>query len=93
MSVPEQQVDNSSEVDNVKQVNLLDVEVTTENVALNVMVALLNTAQKRGVFTMQESAKAWECVQKFMRPLPTSTDDTNNVTMNVTKKILLKIII
>ena len=86
MSVPEQQVDNSSEVDNVKQVNLLDVEVTTENVALNVMVALLNTAQKRGVFTMQESAKAWECVQKFMRPLPTSTDDTNNVTMNVTEK-------
>ena len=86
MSTQAQQVDNSPEGDNVKQVNLLDVEVTTENVALNVMVALLNTAQKRGVFTMQESAKAWECIQKFMRPLPPSTDNTNNVTMNVTEK-------
>ena len=28
--------------DNVRQVNLLDVEINSENVALNVMVALLN---------------------------------------------------
>jgi hypothetical protein len=81
--VETQQVENTE--DNVRQVNLLDVEINSENVALNVMVALLNTAQKRGVFTMQESAKAWECVQKFMRPVP-AEDTTANVTMNVTEK-------
>ena len=76
-----------SNSDNVKEVNLLDVKITTENVALNVMVALLNTAQKRGAFNMQESAKAWECVQKFIRPMPESTESTaENVTMNVTEK-------
>lgn len=85
MSAQAQQIDNSPEGENVKQVNLLDVEINSENAALNVMVALLNTAQKRGVFTMQESAKAWECIQKFMRPV-TSQDDSANVTMNVTEK-------
>ena len=73
-----------------RQVNVVDVEVTNENVALNVMVALLNMAQRRGVYTMQESAKAWECVQKFMRPTqPASTgtpeDETQNVTMQVSE--------
>jgi len=85
MSAQAQQIDNAPEGDNIKQVNLLDVEITSENAALNVMVALLNTAQKRGVFTMQESAKAWECIQKFMRPVPPQ-DDSANVTMNVTEK-------
>ena len=47
------------------QVNLLDVDVKDENVALNVMVTFLNAAQRRGAFSMPESAKIWECVQKF----------------------------
>lgn len=74
-----------------RQVNVVDVEVTNENVALNVMVALLNMAQRRGVYTMQESAKAWECVQKFMRPAQaastgsTAEDETQNVTMQVSE--------
>lgn len=75
-----------------RQVNVVDVDISNENVALNVMVALLNMAQRRGVYTMQESAKAWECVQKFMRPAqqgaPTTsegTDETQNVTMQVTE--------
>ena len=67
MSTQAQQIDNAPEGDNIKQVNLLDVEISSENAALNVIVALLNTAQKRGVFTMQESAKAWECIQKFQK--------------------------
>tara|TARA_B110000971_G_C19975566_1_gene484766 strand:- start:427 stop:693 length:267 start_codon:yes stop_codon:yes gene_type:complete len=85
MSTQAQQIDNTPEGDNIKQVNLLDVEINSENAALNVMVALLNTAQKRGAFNMQESAKAWECVQKFMRT-SSSKDDSKNVTMNVTEK-------
>ena len=75
-----------------RQVNIVDVDVSNENVALNVMVALLNMAQRRGVYTMQESAKAWECVQKFMRPAaaggsgqlaPVPEEGEPNVTMEV----------
>ena len=47
--------------------DLLNVPVTNENVALNVMVSFLNVAQKRGAFSFDESAKIWECVQKFQK--------------------------
>jgi hypothetical protein len=46
---------------------LLAVPVTDENVALNVMVSFLNIAQRRGVFSIDESAKIWECIKKFQR--------------------------
>jgi hypothetical protein len=52
------------------QVPLISVEVTDENVALNVIVSFLNVAQKRGAFDIAESAKIWECVQKFITPQP-----------------------
>jgi hypothetical protein len=48
------------------EVKLTDIEVTTENMALNIMVSFLNVAQKRGTFSIAESAKIWECVQKFV---------------------------
>ena len=51
-----------------QQVNLVDVPITNENVSLNVMVGFLNTAQKRGVFNVQESAKIWECIRIFQKP-------------------------
>lgn len=72
-----------------KQLNVVDVEVTNENVALNIMVAMLNMAQRRGVFTMQESAKAWECVSKFiMRPKQKGeTSEVSNETQNVTMQV------
>lgn len=57
----------SAEDDKSNQVNILDVEITNENVALNVLVTFVNVAQKRGVFSMNESAKIWECIQKFQR--------------------------
>jgi hypothetical protein len=47
------------------QIKLVDVEITDENVALNVIVSFLSLAQKRGAFTFDESAKIWECIQKF----------------------------
>jgi hypothetical protein len=50
------------------QTNLKDIPIENENVALNVLVGMLNIAQKRGAFNMEESAKAWECVQMFMKP-------------------------
>jgi hypothetical protein len=50
-----------------QQVNLLDVPITDENVALNILVAFINLAQRRGVFNVQESAKVWECIQQFKK--------------------------
>jgi hypothetical protein len=50
-----------------KEVKLTDVEITNENVALNVIVSFLNLGQRRGVFSIDESAKIWECVKKFQK--------------------------
>ena len=49
------------------EVKLVDVPVTDENVALNLLVSFLSLAQRRGVFGIDESAKIWECVQKFQK--------------------------
>lgn len=53
-------------------VKLVDIEVKDENVALNLMVSFLSLAQKRGAFTIDESAKIWECVKKFQKPTSAS---------------------
>ena len=50
-----------------KETKLTDVEIVNENVALNVIVSFLNLAQRRGVFSIDESAKIWECVKKFQK--------------------------
>ena len=63
-SVPKPSADEPSYNTN----NLTNIEITNEIVALNVMVSFLNVAQKRGAFAMNESAKIWECVQKFVEP-------------------------
>jgi hypothetical protein len=50
-------------------VNLLDLPVTNENEALNVMVGFLGLAQKRGCFAINEAAKIYECVKLFQKPV------------------------
>jgi hypothetical protein len=50
-----------------KEIKLTEVEITNENVALNVIVSFLNLAQRRGIFSIDESAKIWECVKKFQK--------------------------
>jgi hypothetical protein len=50
-----------------KQLNILDVDVTDENIALNLIVNFVNIAQKRGVYSLPESSKIWECVQRFQK--------------------------
>ena len=47
--------------------NLMSMEVTNETVALNILVSFLNLAQRRGVFSIDESAKIWECINKFQK--------------------------
>ena len=48
-----------------QQQRLVDIVITDENVALNVMVSFLNLCQKRGAFSLDESAKVWECIKRF----------------------------
>jgi hypothetical protein len=50
-----------------KEIKLVDVQIKDENTALNVMVSFLSLAQKRGVFTFDESAKIWECIKVFQK--------------------------
>lgn len=50
------------------EVRLVQVEVTDQNIALNVIVSFLSIAQKRGAFGLQESAKIWECIKMFEIP-------------------------
>lgn len=48
------------------EMNIMDVPVNNTNIALNVMVFFLNQAQRRGVYTIDESAKIWEAVKMFI---------------------------
>ncbi len=48
-----------------KQVRLVDVPITSQNDALQLIATFLNLAQKRGAFTLDESAKIWECIKHF----------------------------
>jgi hypothetical protein len=50
-----------------KQVRLVDVPVNTQQDALQLIVTFLNLAQKRGAFTLDESAKLWECIKSFQQ--------------------------
>jgi hypothetical protein len=64
-------MDTTSEniVPEKNEIRLVDIAVTDENVALNLMVSFLSLAQKRGSFGLDESAKIWECVRKFQKPM------------------------
>jgi hypothetical protein len=48
-----------------KQVRLVDIPLTTQQDALQLLVTFLHLAQKRGTFTLDESAKLWECIKMF----------------------------
>jgi hypothetical protein len=47
------------------QVKLVDAVIDSQNMALNVMVGFIGVAQKRGVFSLDESAKLYECIKMF----------------------------
>lgn len=46
---------------------LSEVKVENEVMALNILVSFLAQAQKRGAFSLDESAKIWECVKWFQK--------------------------
>jgi len=60
----------------VPQVRLVDITVNDDNVALNLMVAFLNMAQRRCAYSMVESAKIWECVKRFIKSDETASTES-----------------
>lgn len=58
---------DNSEENQQAQVNILDVDVTDENVALNLLVNFVNIAQKRGIYSLPEASKIWECIRRFQK--------------------------
>jgi hypothetical protein len=50
-------------------IKLVDVAVVDENTALNVIVSFVTLAHKRGAFSLDESAKIWECIKVFQKPI------------------------
>ena len=59
-------MDTSGNTVSSPEMRLIDVPITDETTALNVLVSFLNVAQKRGTFSIAESAKIYECIQKFL---------------------------
>lgn len=58
--------DNSGET-KVAEPKLTDMEVTNENMALNILVSFVHLAQRRGAFNIDEAAKIYECIKKFQK--------------------------
>jgi ABC-type transporter Mla MlaB component len=53
-----------------KRVNINDIKIADETTALNVLVAFVELAQRRGCYSIDESSKIWECIKIFQRPQP-----------------------
>jgi hypothetical protein len=50
------------------KIKLVDIKVTNENEAFNLLISFISVAHKRGAFTIDESAKIWECIKVFQKP-------------------------
>lgn len=48
-----------------KQRRIVDLPVTNQQEAFQLLITFLNLAQKRGAFALDESAKLWECIKLF----------------------------
>jgi hypothetical protein len=67
ITMTEEPTQQPTEQPTEQQIRFVDIEVTSDNAALNIMVGFLNMAQRRGAYSMDESAKIWECVQRFIK--------------------------
>ena len=64
---PTQPTHSPTEGKDDSKIDLLKVEVTDDNTALNVIVGFLGIAQRRGVFAINESAKIFQCIEQFQK--------------------------
>lgn len=44
-----------------------EVPITNQNEALQMLVYFINVAQKRGIYSIDESAKIYECIKIFKK--------------------------
>jgi hypothetical protein len=70
--MPEQESTPTVTNTTTPQLKLVDVELTNQNVALNVIIGFITLGQQRGVYSIQESAKIWECIKMFQQPQQTN---------------------
>jgi hypothetical protein len=64
----ESQVEQDNVSEKPIEIKLVDIPVNNENTALNLLVGFVSVAHKRGIFTLEESSKIWECIKKFQKP-------------------------
>lgn len=50
---------------NANQIPISEVPITNQNEALQMLVYFINLAQKRGAYSIEESAKIYECIKIF----------------------------
>ena len=76
-----------------QQPKLVDVQLSNQNVALNVIIGFITLGQQRGVYTIQESAKIWECIRMFQQPQaqPISADVEQTVEQAVEEAVQMEV--
>ena len=60
--------ENNNEKVNQKEnnkIDLLQVDITNENIALNVLIGFIGIAQSRGCYAINESSKIYEAIKFF----------------------------
>ena len=67
ISIQTQEKSQSDDQTKEQAPSITTIPITDEITALNVLVQFAHIAQKRGAFNIQESAKLWECISKFMK--------------------------
>ena len=60
-------METQESVSEKKQTRLVDVPLNTTQDAFQLLVTFIHLAQKRGAFTLDESAKLWECIKMFQQ--------------------------
>ena len=56
---------NISDEQSEDKIDLLQIDITNENIALNVLIGFVGLAQSRGCFAINESSKIYEAIQVF----------------------------
>ena len=61
-----------------KPINIFDIKIDNQELALRCILKFLEEAHRRGVFSIKESAKIWECFETF-QPKPEDDKVTDKV--------------
>lgn len=79
----EKYITNSSNDDTGSESKMTTLEVKDQNTALNVLIHYITLAQKRGVFSIQESANIWSCIQLFIKGQQENSQETQKKIISV----------